>query len=413
VIDLSLHRIERLLAALGNPEASLPPVLHMAGTNGKGSSLAFLRAMLEAARRSVHLYTSPHLVRFNERIVLAGEEIGDAELAALLEECEAANDGAPITFFEFTTAVAYLAFSRTEADILLLETGLGGRLDATNVIDKPALTAIAPVSQDHQGFLGDDLGGIAAEKAGILKSGATGVIARQPPAALAAIEARAKAIGAPLYRAGVEWTVARRGDELVYAGGGGAVALPLPALAGEHQLANAGLALACLDCLDGVAVGRAEKARGVLEVRWPGRLQRLDPARFGWPAPAGWEVWLDGGHNPEASTALAAWTAAENACEARPLYLITALLETKDAAGFLRPLAAHASTLRTLAPKGEHAFIDAGELAEVGLGLGLPSAPADDVAGALRDLATLGDGRARVLICGSLYLAGEILAALG
>ncbi|MDH3234745.1 MAG: bifunctional folylpolyglutamate synthase/dihydrofolate synthase, partial [Alphaproteobacteria bacterium] len=301
VIDLSLGRIEHLLAALGNPERALPPVLHIAGTNGKGSTLAFLRGMLEAAGHAVHLYTSPHLIRFNERIVVAGKEIGDASLLALLDECEQANDGASITFFEFTTAAAYLAFARTPADILLLETGLGGRLDATNVIDAPALTAITPVSLDHQGFLGDDLAGIAAEKAGILKAGITGVVAAQPALAMDAITARADEIGAPLYCEGTDWRVEPVADGFRFSGRTEALTLPRPYMTGDHQLANAGMALACLESLPGFTVDDAAKARGIAGTRWPARLQRLRTGPLGEALPGGWELWLDGGHNPAAA----------------------------------------------------------------------------------------------------------------
>src|SRR5690606_29948719 len=249
VIDLSLDRVERLLAALGNPERRLPPVVHVAGTNGKGSTLAFLRAMLEARGLAVHVYTSPHLVRFNERIVVAGSTIDDESLAAILAECEAANGGEPITFFEITTAAAFVAFARTRADYALIEVGLGGRLDATNLVPMPALTAIAPISLDHQHYLGDTLDAIAGEKAGILKAGVVGVIGPQPPEAAAAIARHAEATGAPLYRHGADWFVERAGGRLRYRGRDGAIDLPAPNLEGAHQIDNAGLALACLESL--------------------------------------------------------------------------------------------------------------------------------------------------------------------
>jgi dihydrofolate synthase/folylpolyglutamate synthase len=407
IIDLSLGRIERLLAALGHPERALPPVLHIAGTNGKGSVLAFLRAMLDAAGYSVHLYTSPHLVRFNERIVVAGEEIGDGDLLSLLGECEAANKGEAITFFEFTTAAAYLAFARAPADILLLETGLGGRLDATNVIDRPVLTAITPVSLDHQGFLGDDLGGIAAEKAGILKPGVTGVVSAQPEPAMAAIAARAAKIGAPLIREGDDWRVDETKDGLRFSGRSGTLALPRPNLAGAHQMANAGMALACLDALDGFPVDDAAKARGITSARWPARLQRLTDGPLAAALPDGWELWLDGGHNPAAAQVLADW--ADGLSDGRPLHLISAFLETKDAEAFLQIIALKAASLHALAPDGEHAYIPAETLAGFGRALGLASTTAADVPAALEDLAGH-KGPARVLICGSLYLAGEVLA---
>jgi len=410
VIDLSLGRIERLLAALGNPERALPPVVHIAGTNGKGSTLAFLRAMLEAADYAVHLYTSPHLIRFNERIVVAGAMIDDASLLALLDECETANDGAAITFFEFTTAAAYLAFARIPGDILLLETGLGGRLDATNVIDAPALTAITPVSLDHQGFLGDDLAGIAAEKAGILKAGVTGVVSSQSAAAMKTIAARAAEIGAPLYCEGTGWRVEAVAGGLRFSGRDGALTLPRPGLEGVHQLGNAGIALACLENLPGFAVDAAAKAQGIMGARWPARLQRLSKGPLAEALPDGWELWLDGGHNPAAGRALADW--ADALGDGRPLHLVTAMLETKDPSTFLEALAPWTASVRTLAPAGEHAYIPADKLAAIGRALGLDAVAATDVMSALQDIARL-QGPARVLICGSLYLAGEVLAQAG
>jgi len=386
-------------------------VVHIAGTNGKGSTLAFLRAMLEAADYAVHLYTSPHLVRFNERIVVAGEEIGDAALLALLDECEAANDGEVITFFEFTTAAAYLAFARAPADILLLETGLGGRLDATNVIDAPALTAITPVSLDHQGFLGGDLGGIAAEKAGILKTGVTGVVSIQPVPAMNAITARAAEIDAPLYREGTDWQLEAIADGFRFSGRGGALTLPRPQLEGAHQLANAGLALACLDNLPGFAVDAAARAQGIAGARWPARLQRLSVGPLVQALPPGWELWLDGGHNAAAGRALADWAdgPGDGLGDGRPLHLVMAMLETKDPSAFLEALALQATSLRALAPPGEHAYLPAEKLAAIGRALELDAATAPDLLSALRDVARL-EGPARVLICGSLYLAGEVLA---
>jgi len=410
VIDLSLGRIERLLAALGHPERALPPVLHVAGTNGKGSVLAFLRAMLEAAGYTVHLYTSPHLVRFNERIVVAGEEIADAPLLALLDECEAANGGEPITFFEITTAAAYLAFARAPADILLLETGLGGRLDATNVIDRPALTAITPVSLDHQGFLGDDLGGIGMEKAGILKSGVTGVVSAQPAPVMAAIERRADEICAPLYREGADWQVEETAAGLRFSGGTGVLDLAKPNLAGAHQIVNAGMALACLEMLDGFPVGAEAKARGLTQARWPARLQRLRTGPLVEALPAGWELWLDGGHNPAAAVVLAAWAA--TLADGRPLHLVSAFLETKDAKTFIETVAPQAASFHALAPAGEHAYIPAEKLVGFARAAGLEATAASDVKAAIDDLARR-DGPARILICGSLYLAGEVLAENG
>ncbi len=431
VIDLSLGRIERLLAGLGHPEQSLPPVVHIAGTNAKGSTLAFLRAMLEAAGFAVHLYTSPHLVRFNERIVLAGEEIADEALIALLMECEAANGDAPITFFEITTAAAFLAFARTPADILLLETGLGGRLDATNVIGRPLLTAITPIGLDHVRFLGHAIGGIAAEKAGILKTGISAVLGRQPAEALEVIERRAAGLGAPLARAGKDWRVAPGNDGFIFQGSGGPISLPLPALAGAHQIDNAGLALACLERLASYRVDTPAMRHGLAHARWPARLQRLTEGPLIEAAPPSWEIWLDGGHNRLAAEALAGWARAANGgsanggcangglgnggsangrlTEDRPLHLIAGLLDSKDPGDFLAPFAGLATTARTVALEGEHAFIAPRRLAAEATRLGIAGAPARSVPAALADLAATDSRPARILICGSLYLDGEIL----
>ncbi|MCZ6860257.1 MAG: bifunctional folylpolyglutamate synthase/dihydrofolate synthase [Alphaproteobacteria bacterium] len=425
VIDLSLGRIERLLAGLGHPEKALPPVVHIAGTNAKGSTLAFLRAMLEAAGYDVHLYTSPHLVRFNERIVLAGKEIADEALIALLMECEAANGEEPITFFEIITAAAFLAFARTPADILLLETGLGGRLDATNVIGRPLLTAITPIGHDHAQFLGHTIGGIAAEKAGILKAGVSALLSRQPAEAMQVIERCAAGIGAPLVRADKDWRVMQDNDGFTYKGTGDPISLPVPALAGNHQIENAGLALACLERLAFYRVDEAAMRNGLAHARWPARLQRLTEGPLIEAAPPAWEIWLDGGHNRLAAEALAVWARSVNGgsvnggstngglAEDCPLHLITGLLESKDPGKFLASFAGLATAMRAVALQGEHAFIAPERLAAVATRLGIAGAPADSVPAALADLAAADDRPARILICGSLYLAGEILKENG
>lgn len=410
VIDLSLDRIHRLLEALGNPHRRLPPVVHVAGTNGKGSTVAFLRAMLEAAGKRVHVYTSPHLVRFHERIRVAGALIGDDALTALLEECEGANAGNPITFFEITTAAAFLAFSRTPADAVLLETGLGGRLDATNVVDRPAVAAITRISYDHRHFLGDTLAAIAGEKAGILKPGVPAVLAPQPEEEAArTLTARAAAVGAPVWG----WSVAAEADGFRFDSAAAHRRLPRPGLAGAHQITNAGVALACLDHLpwtidDGTA------ARGLAAVDWPGRLQRLTRGPLADALPAGWELWLDGGHNDSAGEVLAAHAAAW-AADGRPLDLIYGMLASKEPAEFLAPLAPLVRRLRTVAIPGEDAALPPAAIATAGQSAGIAdAAPAESVAAALDSLRTA-DGRApaRVLICGSLYLAGAVLTENG
>jgi dihydrofolate synthase/folylpolyglutamate synthase len=405
-IDLSLGRIERLLAALGDPQDRLPPVIHVAGTNGKGSTVATLRACLEAAGRRVHVYTSPHLVRFNERIRLAGRLIDDEALAAVLEEVEEVNHGREITFFEITTAAAFLAFSREPADYALLEVGLGGRLDTTNVVKRPAVTAITPVSLDHQAFLGPTVAAIAGEKAGILKPGVPAVIGPQPDEAAAVIETRAAALGAPLYRWRREWRCDAAADGgMRYAGRHWALDLPLPSLPGAHQIANAGTAIACLEWLRHGAMGPAALAEGLRRIEWPARLQRLTHGPLVDAVP-GCEVWLDGGHNPAAGEALAAAAAA---WRDQPLHLVIGMLNTKDAGGFLAPLAPLAQSLHAVTIPGEENALPAAAIVEAAEALGLPAQAAANVKIALREIAHP-TTRGRILICGSLHFAGVILA---
>ena len=410
LIDLSLGRIERLLARLGNPERRLPPVVHVAGTNGKGSVVAFIRAIVEAAGYSVHAYTSPHLVRFNERVRLAGGDISDEALAALLEECEKANAGEVITFFEITTAAALVAFARAPADVVLLETGLGGRLDATNVVPRPALTVLTPVSIDHQHFLGETLAEIAGEKAGIVKPGVVCVSALQEDAVADVIAGRAAALGAPLVSGGRDWSVRGDGGGLVFEGGGRTRNLPPPALVGAHQTENAGLAVACVDHLPGFTVPDAALAQGMAAVEWPGRLQRLMRGPLVETLPAGWEVWVDGGHNGAAAAALAAHA---RHWRSRPLHLIFGILGSKDPVAFLEPLAAAAGYLKTVAIPGTVGSLDAGEAAAAGRSLGMDADAADTVAEALGAIVARETLPARVLICGSLYLVGTVLAENG
>jgi dihydrofolate synthase/folylpolyglutamate synthase len=407
VIDLTLDRVEVLLARLGDPHHRLPPVVHVAGTNGKGSVIAFMRAFLEAGGYRVHAYTSPHLVDFNERIVLAGVPISDVELSALLDECEDANGGDPITFFEITTAAAFLAYASAPADVLLLETGLGGRFDATNVIHSPALTVLTPISIDHQQYLGDTLAEIVGEKLGILRPGVDCVSALQPPDAIAWIDDFAGTAGVPLLREGRDWSVqAAAAGGLAYSGPAGKRQLPRPALAGDHQLHNAGLAIACLDRLDGLNGSDADISTGLGSVRWPARLQRIASGSLAAMLPAGWELWLDGGHNPAAAEVLSAHA---EGWRGRPLHLIFGMLSSKDPAEFLAPFAASAGLVRTVAIPGEASSLSAEDAAEAGRAVGLASAPAAGLAAALADITASAREPARVLICGSLYLAGAVL----
>jgi len=396
------------LARLGNPEAALPPVVHVAGTNAKGSVIAFLRAILEAAGYRVHVYVSPHLVRFSERIRLAGAPIAEDALVAVLEECETANAGAPITFFEITTAAAFVAFSRAAADVLLLETGLGGRLDATNLVARPALTALTPVALDHQHFLGDTLAAIAAEKAGVLKPGVACVCAAQEADAARVIAGRAAELAVPLLHEGEDWVVRDAGDAVLFTAGGRTRTLPRPNLVGAHQVRNAGQAVACIDHLAGFQVPDAAIAAGLTSADWPGRLQRLRDGPLVRLLPADWELWVDGGHNPGAARVLA--VQARSWCD-RPLHLVVGMMEGKDPAGFLDPLAPHAGLVRTVAVPGEKGSFGAQPLADAAASVGLDARPAAGVAEALTDIVAGAPAPARVLICGSLYLTGTVLRA--
>ena len=404
IIDLSLDRMQRILAALGNPQDRIPPVIHIAGTNGKGSTLAMIRAGLEARGERVHAYTSPHLARFHERIRLAGDLVEEDALSALLDECEAANGGAPITFFEITTAAAFLAFSRVPADHTLLEVGLGGRLDATNVIG-PALTVITPVSIDHQTYLGDTLTQIAGEKAGILKRLVPCVVAPQDDSALDVIEDRAARLGVPLLAHGQHWHVTTERDRLVFQDESGLLDLPMPALRGDHQVTNAGTALAALRHL-GAEDAACEAA--LRDVRWPARMQRLTRGPLVEAAPDA-EIYLDGGHNVAAGVALAATL---SGLPRRPTHLICGMLATKDVDGFLRPLARHALDLTAVSIPGEQNTLSAEDTAAAAARVGLPATTADTALDAMRDLAARAP-HARILICGSLYLAGRILQENG
>jgi dihydrofolate synthase / folylpolyglutamate synthase len=403
VIDLTLDRMHRLLARLGHPERSLPPVIHVAGTNGKGSTQAMIRAGLEAGGARVHAYTSPHLARFHERIRLAGDLIAEDHLTALLDECAAANGDDPITFFEITTAAAFLAFARVPADWLLLEVGLGGRLDATNVVDRPRLCVITPVSLDHQQYLGDTVGAIAGEKAGILKRGVPCVVGPQTDEGLAAIEARAARLGAPLMVRGQHWHCFAEAGRMVFQDEAGLLDLPLPNLPGPHQIDNAGAALMALRHL-----GAGSPEAAVTRAFWPARMQRLRKGPLVDAAP-GVELWLDGGHNPAGGAALAATLAG---MPARPTHAICGMLNTKDIAGYLAPLAPHLTSLQAVSIPGEANTLPASHTARVAREVGIMASEAAGVAEALAGIAATDPG-ARVLICGSLYLAGAVLRQNG
>lgn len=414
VIDLTLGRVNRLLARLGHPEDDLPPVIHVAGTNGKGSVIAYMRAALEAAGYKVHVYTSPHLVSFNERIRLAGDLIEEEYLTAVLEECELVNGTESITYFEITTCAALLAFSRTPADVVILETGLGGRLDATNVVAEPAITVITEVSIDHQQFLGETLEEIAGEKAGILKRGVPVVVARQEPAARDVIMTRAAAIGAPMVQEGMDWSIRPLAGGMTVLSNGEEQYLPHPALPGAHQLHNAGVAARALELLPGFEISGQALAHGLKMAEWPARFQHLLRGPLVDKLPDGWELWLDGGHNEAAARIIVDQVNDWNLeGDNRPLHLVFGMLNSKDASAFLSPLAAVTSSLWSVTIPGEENALSAEDLADAARQAGHKASAANNVEHALDAILASGHETARVLICGSLYLAGEVLAANG
>ena len=404
IIDLTLDRVWRLLAALDNPQEALPPVIHIAGTNGKGSTQSMIRAGLEAMDKRVHAYTSPHLARFHERIRLAGELISEKYLTEVLDECYAKNGGIDITYFEITTCAALLAFARTPADYTLLEVGLGGRLDATNVIT-PELSVITPVSIDHEQFLGNTLAKIAGEKAGIIKHGVPVVVGPQQDEALDVIEAKANSLGAPILAYGQHWHVFKERDRLVFQDETGLLDLPLPALLGDHQIQNAGAALAALRYL-GADEAACEAA--MTQATWPARMQCLKTGPLVDSAPSA-ELWLDGGHNAAAGEALAALL---GALPKRETHLICGMLNTKDVSGYLRPLATQAASLTAVSIPGEANTLSAADTAAAAESVDLTALEAASVQAAL-DAILAKAPDARVLICGSLYLAGNILRENG
>ena len=400
IIDLTLDRMWRLLNTLGNPERHLPPVIHIAGTNGKGSTQAMIRAGIEAQGKRVHAYTSPHLARFHERIRLAGNLISEDALTEALDRCYAANDGENITYFEITTCAALLAFTETPADYTLLEVGLGGRLDATNVMN-PALCIITPVDLDHQQFLGDKLSLIAAEKAGIIKRGVPCIVGPQHDEAMDVIEETAARLGAPLIAFGQHFHVSRERDRLIYQDETGLLDLPLPALPGPHQIQNAGAVLAALRHF-----GAKEMAceAAMTNATWPARMQRLTTGLLvDYCGPA--ELWLDGGHNPAAGKAIAATL---DTLINRPTHLICGMLNTKDVRGFMEPIAVHAQTLTAVAIPDEPNTLPAQTTADAATLAGITATTAPDIYAALDKIIT-SDPNARILICGSLYFAGHVM----
>ena len=401
IIDLTLDRTWRLLSALEDPQSKLPPVVHLAGTNGKGSTQAMIRAGIEGAGKVVHAYTSPHLARFHERIMLAGTLITEHALTSLLEHCYKVNNGENITYFEITTCAALLAFAQTPADYTLLEVGLGGRVDATNVINKPATCVITPVDLDHQQYLGETLEEISFEKAGILKRGVTAIIGPQQDKALEVIERHAAKIGAPLLVHGQHWHVSVEAERLVYQDETGLMDLPLPSLPGQHQIQNAGAAITALKYL---GFGEEACTFAVLNAYWPARMERLKSGPLVDKHSTN-EIWLDGGHNPAAGRAIAATLAAQNP---RETHIICGMLNTKDVGGFLRPLAPHCTSLTALTIPGETNAVPALDLEAAGQAEGINSSSGEAIDTVLKSLAK-NHPHARILICGSLYLAGHVL----
>jgi dihydrofolate synthase / folylpolyglutamate synthase len=410
IIDLKLDRMWRILERLGNPQSRLAPVIHIAGTNGKGSTLAYLRAIIEAAGLRVHCYTSPHLVKFHERIRLAGELISEGDLTRLLDECEKANGAEPITFFEITTAAAFLAFSRQPADYVLLEVGLGGRLDATNVIANPTITVITAIDYDHQHYLGDTLTAIAHEKAGILRRGVACIVGLQPEEARAEIESVAEKRRAPLLMANRDWQAYEQHGRLVFQDENGLLDLPLPQLPGRHQIDNAGNAVAAIRVLKDRRVSDAAIARGLRTASWPARMQRLGPGRLSQWVPRDAELWLDGGHNPSAGRALAQAFSDLNDRVSRPLVLIWGMLKSKDAEGFIGHFAGIAHRVVAVAIPDEENAVPADRLADTARRCGLSAETAASIDSALRQASQITPAP-RILILGSLYLAGQVLAA--
>ncbi|EFO32257.1 folylpolyglutamate synthase [Roseibium sp. TrichSKD4] len=412
-IDLTLERMERLLLALGSPEKSLPPVIHIAGTNGKGSVTAIMRALLEAGGKRCHVYTSPHLVKFNERIRLGtdGQIVSDEKLKDALLRCETANAGEEITFFEVTTAAALLLFSENPADVVLLEVGLGGRLDATNVIENPAACVITPVSMDHQDYLGPTLAGIALEKAGILKPACPAVIGPQQDEALPIMEMAVARLRIPLKLYGQDYMAYADQGRLAFQDEDGLFDLPLPNLVGAHQVSNAAMAIAALKAA-GFWPGEEAAAKALRSIEWPGRLQSLTSGRVLDLLPEGAEVWLDGGHNPDAAVSISAFMGDREEQSPKPLYLVSGMLNTKDPVGYFRPYEGLARHVATVPIRSSSNGVDPLLLADHARTAGLEATPfpsLDDAFADIRSCAERDGESPRVLICGSLYLAGDIL----
>ena len=411
LIDLSLSRLKKLLGRLGNPEKNLPPIIHVAGTNGKGSTVATLAAIYRSAGYRVHIYTSPHLVSFTERIVVSGREISKTYLEEVLIECENANEGKNITFFEITTAAALLAFSRNPADLLLLEVGLGGRFDATNVIERPMLSVITPVSMDHQDFLGNTINEIAFEKAGILKPSVSAIIGPQTNEALNVIKRRALELGSSAYVFGEDWNISPANNQLMFKIGSKSSIVPRPNLLGDHQIQNAGCALASVKLLNGqFPVSPQEIDMGLVSINWPARLQKLKEGNLIENLLEDVEIWIDGGHNQDAAKAIAStvrdWRTASPEIS---IHMVFGALNNRCPQNFLQYFTNVIDTIRAVDIPGETNALSTLEIENAALECGLTAYPAKGISPAITDIISNSSGKRRILICGSLYLAGAVL----
>ena len=407
----SLDKMRTLLARLGNPQKRIPPAIHVAGTNGKGSLVAFLRAMCEAAGLKVHMTISPDLVSVTERIYLAGHDIEAELMAELLEEVARAGEGISPQHFELITASAFVAFSRISGDVVLLETGLGGRLDATNMVDRPAAAAITPISFDHMEFLGDTLAKIAAEKAEIIKPGRPAIIGPQPPEAAAVFDAKAAEVGAPIFLANREWKAWREADgRLGYESAKGKRLLPKPGLLGDYQYPNAGTAIAVLEACPEIKVSDGAIAAGLGTVRWPARLQRLSKGPLVAPLPTGWAIWLDGTHNAGGAEVV---SATMRTWPKRPLHIVFATQKQRQPQPIFRPFLGLVDSVHGVPIPDLPSSHDPETIAAAARELGLPGTASPSVAAAVADIIAKGRSTGRILICGSLYLAGSVLAENG
>ncbi|MBT5914285.1 bifunctional folylpolyglutamate synthase/dihydrofolate synthase [Rhodospirillaceae bacterium] len=412
IIDLSLDRLNNLLNALDNPQKRLPPIIHVAGTNGKGSTIAILRSIQNAAGLSIHAYTSPHLVHLNERFIIAGKEITEKSLIQTLTECENANAGAEITFFEIITAAGLLAFSKIKADLLLLEVGLGGRFDATNVVSNPILSIITPISLDHQQYLGDTLEKIAYEKAGILKEKRPAIIGQQGPEALKVIKLKAEETGSPLFIFQRDWNITETKSAIKFEVEGSTSYFEKPNLKGIHQIQNAGIAIAATHYLKEVLpIKNGSIDQGLLTVKWPARLQKINEGPLINILPTNVELWIDGGHNQNASLLIAHtirnWKI-KNPCLS--IHMVFGCLSNRETKALLQPFINIIDLVQTVKIPEQANSASRELVAHTAKSMGFRASPADTVAKAIKNIISLSAGKRLILIYGSLYLSGSVLA---